>query len=424
MKTVLFVSYFYPPFDTTAAVEASKLSRYLPEYGWSPIILTGASDYTPSLPVEVEESRIHRTRFFDVNGLPKRFLRGEASFVGYVPDERKWFGRAVATAEYVYRQLVNFPDGQIGWFPFAVKEGRALIERHQPDLIFSMAGPFTSHLVASRLSSENAIPWFADFRDLWTENHYFRRRQPLLALERILERRTVSRAAALSVPTAGWSRSLEKRFDKPTWLIPNGFDPADIPADVTPSDKFVLTYTGVFYRNAQDMTPLLDALVELRRDGTIDSNSFELRLIGRYLLSLRESVRNRGLESLVTFKHPVTHAQALREQAASTALLFVLWATPEGRGWLSGKVYEYMGARRPILALGPPTVDAADLVISMGAGEVAPDALAVADILRRWIKEFGATTTLDARTDSEQLAAYEWRQIARQLAVAFRSIGT
>lgn len=420
MKKVLVVSYFYPPFDTTAALEASRFTTHLPELGWSPIILTAVNDYLPTLPVEVPEEVVHRTNQIDVNRFPKKVLqRNKGAYSAHVAGGAGLKARTASALGRVYRQVVNFPDGQVGWLPYAVRTGRALLDRYRPDLVFSIGGPFTDHLVASQLVKDRDVPWLADFRDLWTDNHFFRRVQPLMAGERALEARTLSRADSLSTATPRWAELLETRFEKPTFLIPNGFDPVEQERPAPPQERFVLTYTGVYYSRGQDIIPLLEALRELRGAGVISETNFELRLVGRFLESVSTEVDHYGLRDLVTFSEPVPHAQAIELQSSSTALLFLLWRRPGGEGWLSAKVYEYMAAGRPILAVGPSHVDAANLVSSLRAGEIAEGSAEAATILRRWIDQFRRQGRLDVDTDQEGLRRYEWPAIARRLAAAF-----
>lgn len=420
MKKVLVISYFYPPYDTTAALESSKLTRFLPDLGWSPVVLTAENDYLPTLPLELSEEVVHRTEQIDINRIPKRVLqRNKGVYSAHVAGGAGYKERAAAALGQAYRQVVNLPDAQIGWLPYAVRAGRSLLEVHRPDLIFSIGGPFTDHLVAARLVKGNSIPWFADFRDLWTDNHFFRRVQPLLSFERSLEKRTMSRADALSTATPQWAELLKSRFQKPTWVIPNGFEASDSNNPPVPDDRFVLTYTGVYYSRGQDITPLLAAVSQLHREGAISAADFELRLVGRFLGSVAADVRRCRIEELVTLQEPVSHEEAIRIQASSTALLFLLWTAPEGTGWLSAKVYEYMAAERPILAVGPSDVDAAKLVRSLRAGEVAGDSREIGEILRRWITEFRARGELRVNTDRHELKKYEWRSIAERLAAAF-----
>nr|MDQ3879111.1 glycosyltransferase [Actinomycetota bacterium] len=336
MKTVLFISYFYPPFDSTAAVEASQLSRHLVEFGWEPLVLAGFNDLNPSLPVQVPEELVYRTAEFDINALPKRIL-SRRNHVGHAADGSTRLGGMTRRLEQAYRQILHFPDAHIGWLPYARREGRRLIKLRQPDLIFSMGGPFTSHLVARSLAVEGDIPWIADFRDLWTDNHYFQRARPLNRLERRMEAWALAPASALTTPTPAWAAVLRQKFGKATSVVPNGFELSELERvfqHTRPRDgkKFVLAYTGVYYRGYQDADALLDAIALLKRRGLIDSVSFELRLVGRYCRALRPAVARRDLQDLVVMEDAVSHHDALREQARATAVVFFLWQSPRGRG--------------------------------------------------------------------------------------------
>src|SRR5205807_973392 len=104
--------------------------------------------------------------------------------------------------------------------------------REQPDVIFSSALPPTSHLVARRLSRKARLPWVAEFRDLWTDNHAFQRIQPLLTVERILERWAMREADALVTVSEPLADTLRKRLNKPVFVVPNGYDPDDFPTGV------------------------------------------------------------------------------------------------------------------------------------------------------------------------------------------------
>jgi glycosyltransferase involved in cell wall biosynthesis len=160
----------------------------------------------------------------------------------------------------------------------------------------------------------------------------------------------------------------------------------------------------------------------LKEEKLVDPATFELRLVGRYLRTLQPDVERRGVSDLVTFHDTVSHSEALEQHAASTGLIFFLWTGEEGRGWLSAKVYEYMASGRPILAIGPPDVDAAELVRSMGAGEIVEDRAGVEAVLRRWIEEFRNHGVLQQRADRDRLKEYEWRQIGAKLAAAFDAV--
>src|SRR5437879_455171 len=130
MKKVLIISYFYPPYHSIGAIRVSKFTKYLPEHGWIPLVLTAANDYAETLPLEVDPDVVHRTRQLDINRLPKRLAgRRNVSDAGYVAVRSSVRGRVTGFAREFCRHVINFPDGQIGWYPYACRAGLRLIAR-------------------------------------------------------------------------------------------------------------------------------------------------------------------------------------------------------------------------------------------------------------------------------------------------------
>lgn len=423
-RRVLMVSYFFPPYDSTAAVEALKFASYLRDYGWDPTIISTTNDFPPTLPFEDSDMPIERTRQLDLNW-PVKKLAGtrNVSVAGYLTEVGTVKGRLMARGGRAYRNLVDFPDGQVGWYPFAIHRARKIMKRERFDAILSSAYPVTNHLVARRAARITGIPWLADFRDLWTANHYFQRTRLLRPLERAWEAKVLSDAAALSAPSAEWASLLQQRFHKTVTVVPNAFDPADYPATPEKPSKFTLTYTGVLYPRKQDADPLLHALAEMKRRGEVSASDFELRLVGRYVEGLMGAVRALGIEELVSVGPSIPHRDALALQKSSTALLFLSWMHEEGKGWYSAKIYEYIGAGKPILVLGASGV-AADLVRELDAGVVVASTEEVLTTLSGWIKEFRTHGDVPPRVTAEQRAEFEWRPAVGKLAAALDTIAS
>lgn len=415
MGTVLFISYFYPPFDCTASVEASKFTKFLHQQGWLPVVISTASDFPTTLPLEIPEGNVQRTKQIDIN-LPVKRLAGHrrVAYSGYV-TKQSLRGRWMARLGRIYRQLVDFPDPQIGWYPFALAEARRTIRSVSPDVVLSSAWPVTNHLVAARISREARIPWVADFRDLWTDNHHFQRLPPLSMLERRWERRVMRQASMATAPSEEWAELLARRFGCPTAVISNGFDPDDYPARPQPSRRFTLLYTGVYYPGSQDPSPLFEALRILKEKAVISSTDFTLRFVGRYVELLRPTVTEMGIDDLVSFEPSVSHTEALTYQAEASALLFLTWRQEEGRGWYSAKLYEYLGTRRPILGVGAAHGVAADLIDRTGAGVVSDRSRDIESLLTEWVAHFRESGPM-ANEMTAEVEKYRWDAIGAELA--------
>jgi hypothetical protein len=389
LRPFLLISFFYPPFQSVGALRVSKLSKHLPRFGWRPTVLTVANDTTPAtLPVEVPEDWVHRTPMLDVNVLPKLIVgRKRIAEQGFWNLGSTPRARLLGTAGRLYRSLVNFPDGQIGWFPSALRRGAALMRSQRPELIYSSAMPATCHLLAATLARRFGVPWIAEFRDPWTDNPNSDRPAALAALERRLEARTMARAARIVSVTPGLVERLSAKFGIPGELIPNGFDPEDAPAGVPPTTEFSMTFTGMVYPSKQSLRPLFDALAVLDRSAQVPPG-FRVRLVGRHVEAFAAEAAAAGVKDLVTVLPQMTRAESLRLQAESTVLLLPLWTDETVGSWYPAKMFEYMGARRPILAIGPAGNEAARLLTSGEAGWVAATSDEILPILRHWFAAY------------------------------------
>jgi glycosyltransferase involved in cell wall biosynthesis len=415
MKRVLVISYFYPPYRSVGATRVSKMTKYLADAGWEAHVLTvDGADLPTGADIEIPEGRIHRVRpAFDVMSLP-RLLVGQGAVAGRGTElARTWRSEWLWKFGQAYRNIACFPDAQVGWAAPAARAAVRLIGELRPHILFSSSLPNASHLAAWRAARATGVPWVAELRDLWTDNHNFRRIAPLRALERRLERAVLGSADALITPSDVWSAQLQQRFERPTYVVPNGFDPHDYLPGPPPAagQRFELVYTGMFYNGKQNPMPLFDAIASLARSGAIRPERFRVRFIGQYLAPLAARANEAGISSFVSIEPQVGHREALAAQKAATALLFLDWADGRERGWYSAKIYEYLGAGRPILSVGAADSVVADLLRHTGAGHAAPSSQSVGAVLEDWLAEDDRHGVLTCRSNPDALKPF-WRQTA------------
>jgi len=419
VKRVLVISYYYPPYGSVGATRVSKMTRYLADHGWTATVLTVSGDDRPDdAQVEIPQELIHRVpQLFDVTALPRSLL-GRTRVEGrrFVPT-RRWTSTLVWQMGLLYRNIVCFPDPQVGWLIPSVRKGLELVEDIRPDVILSSSFPNTSHLVACCVAARTKVPWIAEMRDLWTDNHNFRRIAPLRCLERQLERMVLIRANALVTVSDVWAKSLSERFGKLTYVVPNGFDPSDYAEPAPqPSGTFTLLYTGMFYQGKQDPDPLLHAIASLSRTGAITPQTFRLQLVGHYLAPILSRAEAIGVLPFVTADSPVPHCESLKRQRGAAALLFLDWADRRENGWYSAKIYEYLGAHRPILSVGPRSSVVATLLAASGAGVVGETTEDVRAVLEGWLREFQSTGGLACGSDPDSLRQYQRQTAAATMA--------
>lgn len=419
-RRVLMVSYFFPPFRTVGGLRVSKHTKFLPAFGWEPVVLTADwNDGAADMPLYIPESSVARVApAFDIAGIPRRLLGGKTTSVR--SDTARTRRRRLAGAEAAYRQLVCIPDPQIGWRAPAIGRGLQLIEEVRPSVIFSSSLPNTSHLVAASLARASGLPWVAELRDLWTDNHNFRRVQPVRSLERIWERRVLRRATALVTVSEVWAARLRESISRPVHVVANGFDADDYPppADTDPR-RFTLRFTGMIYSGRQSAGALLDAVRMLANADAITPQDFELSFTGPGLDSISADIESAGVGGFASVHPPVSHRDALALQQGATALVFLDWLRAEGRGWHSAKIYEYAGARRPVLSIGRVDSSVASLLARTGIGRAASTPEQVAEVLRAWLAEWRATGALTYEPDPAAHQDLERRTAVRALASVF-----
>jgi hypothetical protein len=417
-KTVLIVSYFYPPHVSPGAIRASKYARYLPEYGWVPLILTAdKNDYAGDLPIEVAPGALYRTHQFDINALPKLFINSNESPVHKNASNRKRIvSHILSVGRKSYADIANFPDGQIGWYPYAWRKGLRIVNERLPQVIFSTSSPATDHLVGYKLKQKTGLPWIAELRDPWTQNHNYQRVQPFRELEFCLEKRVLNAADAVITVSEPWAAELRKYVQAPVYVVHNGFDSKDYPRRLPLAHPLTISYTGILYEGHQDPSPLFEAIASLHKKDILKPTRLRLKFIGRFVNKLSAAADKFGISEYVEIRNATDRAEALRIQTESFLLLMLSWHGPHRFGCMGLKLYEYFGSGRPVLAIGPKDCGASVLTAQLNAGFIAENAQQVESILLNALTEFENTGDVSFSPDVEGLRRFERRNLTGELA--------
>lgn len=360
VKRVLMIAFHFPPLRGSSGIQRTlKFAQYLPSFGWLPVVLSAhprayplrGDDQLPDIPAEVV---VKRAFALDTS----RHLSFKNRYPGFLA----------------------LPDRWASWLLGAVPAGLGLIRRYKPEAIWSTYPIPSAHLIGLVLHRLTGLPWIADFRDPMTDVAY--PSDPLLRrVYRWIEKTTVHNCARAVCTTPSTIEMFRKRFpDVPASrfvLLENGFDEEnfaqaqDAAALPAPGGRFELIHSGVIYPSERDPIPLFDALAQLQADGHIAPASFRLvlRATGHdgYLQQLIDA---RGIGELVTLAPHVPYRVALAEMLGAGGLL-VLQAT-NCNHQIPAKLYEYLRARRPILALTDPTGDTAATLRAAGIDTIAP----------------------------------------------------
>lgn len=407
------VCYYFPPLGGIGSLRALKFASYLPEFSWLPTVLTPRNgayyrDETLSFP----EGQVVRTASFELSRAGKR-----AFGLGGDDTASAAVGGVIRAARDLARRWIYRPDAQIGWYPFAVVAGRKALRRERCDLVFSSSFPITAHLVARRLARDFSLPWVAEFRDPWTDRATYdseaRRR-----IDRRTEDGLLRDADAVVTVSPSWAARLHGRTRR-VEVISNGFDPADY-AGGTAGPGTVVTYLGTYYPDRQDLGTAMRALGQLRRNGLTD---LRVRFVGPPPPPvLQQVIEEAGLLPCLEVTGVVSHGEALRALSSSN-LLLLAGPAADGeaadieRGTIAAKVFEYLGAGRPVLYVGDLDADVVRLLRPLGGVVFArPGDVETA------LRGVGELLASGRTADAGQLAAFTRRALTRRLAALFDNV--
>jgi glycosyltransferase involved in cell wall biosynthesis len=365
---VLLVTMYFPPAGGGGVQRSLKLAQYLPALGIETHVLAPDDPKwvhrDPELHVPTQ-AWIHRARYVGPRARkPAEELRAAEGL-----------DRALVRAQVTARRLL-LPDASVTWNLTAIPTAIRIARREGIDAVITTSPPGSVHFVGAAVQRTSRARWIADLRDPLVANQH-RRDDTTAARARQAANEQVARLVArqadavtcVSEAIAEEMRDLGARGT--VRVISNGCDFDDFAGlEYRPATRFRITHTGSFF-GKRDPRPFLQAF----RDADLDAVA---RFVGDFRSSDREWAASLGLGDRLELVPYAPRAESLRLQRDSEVLLLLVPdAGGRGKGVLSGKVFEYIAAGRPILAVVPPDGAAAELIRETGAGVVvAPDDVA------------------------------------------------
>ncbi len=356
------IAYHFPPIGGAGALRPLKIAKYMPLYGWDPIVLTVKN------PDWYYAQDDHLLKDVPPTTIIVRTFMLQSAWLYRILNPLR-----IRKLDLLLRRYVVHPDDQIGWLPFAVRAAAALMKNDRIDAVYSTSAPLTSHLIAYYICKRFGAPWMADFRDEWFENPYLP--LPTVFHSRLhyrLEGRIVRTASQVITAAPVFGRYLAKHCpDEPKFeTITMGFDPDDYrdvgSAPNRRNEKFTITFFGLFYGSFRP-DHLLKAVNALIDEGKIKRQTVCLRFIGaNSTRDLREPDKYKVCE----FTGFMPHERALHLAGQSDALLLLL-SRERGRDVIPSKMFEYMALKKPVLAVVPADGDTARIIRKTGIGVIA-----------------------------------------------------
>ncbi len=443
--TVLIMTYEFPPAGGSGVQRVAKFARYLPEFGWDPVVLT--SDFRRGQGKLADDTLLADVAGVPAVRLPARSVSALAAR-SFVPVRkaraalrrgRPSTGASPAGAGALPATAAAGPAGPVVdraappvssriplyfalddaalWARSARSRGVALGRQRDARVVLASGPPFSVLVAGEAVARELGVPLVADLRDGWRDNPLAwypsaaARRRALRA-----ELSVLASAAAVLMVSPGTAVEAVELGGRDVRVLPNGFDPADIvPWSPREGGPLRLVFMGQMYGGLTEPWDLFQALARVRAERP--DLDVCLEIVGHAPDHIKAAAERQGLSSAVEFSGYLPHAEAIARVAAADVALVIVADRPGTRGVVTGKLFEYFAVGLPVLALAPLQGDAAHLVAANDAGwtvashdvdAIAARIGALADDKRRGVVRRGAAP--------EVVAKYERRALTGQLA--------
>jgi glycosyltransferase involved in cell wall biosynthesis len=416
-RRVLMIAHHFPPAGGSGSNRALAFARHLPEYGWTPTVVTPgrawAMNRDERLLSDVPAGlQVVRTRSFEARPMASVGSGGGAT------------ARPTSALRSNLGHLKRFPDAHIGWLPFALTAAR----RQAYDVAYSSSGPFTSHLIGLILKRLTRKPWVLELRDGWYRwNRAIFPDYPAWRdrLERSLEMAVLRSAERVVLVTERMANAFRCQYaDLPSGhfaVVSNGFDPAQfqVPQPDRRRAGWELVHAGALYYG-RSLASFLEAARRVVESDPEFGRDFRLTLIGTLDAGATQDVLRGGLGDKVRTRGQLEHQKAIAAMSAADALLLVANTTPGAEATVPGKLFEYLAVGRPVIAVAPLDSSTADVLNQTGGGWLAEagDVEAIAYVLRRAYHERGQPSNPDA------VARFDRRRLTGDLAHIFDEVLT
>lgn len=420
MKKVLIITYYWPPAGGPGVQRWLKFVKYLRDFNIEPVLYIPEN---PNYPItdtgfvsEIPDGiSIYKQPIFEPYKL--------ASFLSSKKTKRISSGiiqsKNQSTLEKVMlwiRGNIFIPDARKFWVKPSVSFLSELIIKEKIETIITTGPPHSVHLIGLKLKEKLDINWISDFRDPWTSIGYHKKLKLTKASQKKhkhLEKSVLTSADKIIVTSASTKAEFQEITIKPIVVITNGFD-NDLKSKVVLDTNFTIAHIGSLLtgRNPENLWKVLAELIE---SNVKFQNSFKLKLVGVTSADVLNTIYSYGLENYVELQGYVSHNEALEIQNKSQVLLLTEINSKETTGIIPGKLFEYLAAKRPILAIGPKNWDVGDIINETKSGKLFDysEDSSLKEIILEWFQAF---QNKKLESHSVNIAKYSRRELTKKLA--------
>lgn len=377
-EKVLIITYYWPPAGGPGVQRWLKFVKYLPGFDIEPIVYIPENPTYPLIDHNIIDE-VNQDIVILKNKIkePYRFAnvlsskKTSSMSAGMIPNSRNQ-SKLEKLLLWV-RGNMFIPDARVGWVAPSVEFISTYLKAN-PDItkVITTGPPHSMHLIGLELKKSLSIKWIADFRDPWTTIGYHKelklsKRAAEAHLN--LEKEVLTHADHIIVTSKSTKEEFATKTNQPISVVTNGYDTTNV-GPVKLDEKFTLSHIGSFLSNRNPRV-LWKAISELRKDNKEFKEAFELKLVGKISKDILDTIKEFKLESCTTNMGYVTHHESLIQMRTSQVLLLIEIDSDDTKAIIPGKLFEYMAAERPILAIGPEDSDFFEIIKQTNTGRIA-----------------------------------------------------
>lgn len=366
MKKVLVITYYWPPSGGAGVQRWVKFIKYFKDQNINPFIISVDPDFASyplidnSLKNDIpDNTNVYLTKTNEPYSFYKKINNNQTPYAGFANEGRPNFFQKIAR---FIRGNFFIPDSRKGWNNFAYKKAVEILEKENIDTVITTSPPHSTQLIGLKLKETQNIKWIADLRDPWTDIYYYKsmlhtkwaKQKDLNYEKRVIEKSDKVVVVSDSIKQLLLNKSNLVKESK-IHIIPNGFDDDDfLVSSKNNKSKFLLSYVGTITKDYP-----LDSIKK-----SISNLNINLEFTGK-----ADEPTKLLLNEVASFNNHVKHKESINLLLASDMLLLVIPKISNNKGILTGKLFEYLGARKPILCIGPTDGDAAKIIEECKAGK-------------------------------------------------------
>ncbi|MEJ5049920.1 glycosyl transferase family 1 [Chryseobacterium culicis] len=377
-KKILIITYYWPPAGGPGVQRWLKFAKYLPDFGWKPVIYTPENPSYPLLDETLikdvpENIEMVRTKIWEPYQLAEKLNKSNKKFKAGQFDVGKNQSWKSKLSIWV-RGNFFIPDARVFWVKPSITFLEKYLREHQIDTIVTSGPPHSLHLIGLGLKDKMPdLKWIADFRDPWTEISYYKHLKLTKSSDkkhRQLES-SVFKNADITLATSYTDAENFRKAGANAVCITNGFDESDSEGKIkgqNHQDQFTLSYIGVLeqLRNPENLWKALDELIKENTDFAAD---FKLKFAGRIDDKILYAIENSSLKNHILNLGYLSHGKAVEEMQNSSLLLITNFPNEASKGIIPGKIFEYLASGKQILSFGPDQADVAKILNETQSGK-------------------------------------------------------